>query len=122
MSEMKYKNFEDLPVWKDAFDVVKLVYEITFYNEIKNDFRLIDQLRGASVSIMNNVAEGFDSNSNKEFIRFLTFSSRSCSEVISMSYILKEIYSLQDQADKLYEKTLSCRKQIKGFIKYLNNK
>ena len=73
---MKYKNFEDLPVWKDAFDVVKLVYEITFYNEIKNDFRLIDQLRGASVSIMNNIAEGFDSNSNKEFIRFLTFSSR----------------------------------------------
>ena len=119
---MKYKNFEDLPVWKEAFDVVKLVYKITAIKEIKNDFRLIDQLRGAAVSIMNNIAEGFDSDSNNEFIRFLTFSSRSCSEVISMSYILKEVYNIKEQADRLREKTLSCRKQIKGFIKYLNNK
>lgn len=118
---MSYKNFEELPIWQEAFEIVKLVYEITSYDQIKNDSRIIDQLRGAAISIMNNIAEGFDSSSNKEFVRFLFFSSRSCSEIISMSYILKEIYDLKDVSDVLYSKTLSCRKQIKGFIKYLNN-
>ncbi len=80
------------------------------------------QLRGAAISIMNNIAEGFDSSSNKEFVRFLFFSSRSCSEIISMSYILKDIYNLKAISDELQTKTLSCRKQIKGFIKYLNSK
>lgn len=119
---MKYNNFEELPIWQDAFEVVKLVYTITKMESVKKDFRLVDQLRGASVSIMNNIAEGFDSSSNKEFIRFLSFSSRSSSEIISMSYILRDIYHLNDYADELYEKTLSCRKQIKGFMKYLNTK
>ena len=102
-----------------AFEIVKQVYVITKEEKIKSDFRLVDQFRGAAISIMNNIAEGFDSSSNKEFVRFLFYSSRSCSEVISMSYILKEIYNLQTESDDLYSKTLSCRKQIKGFIKYL---
>ena len=94
-------------------------YVITKEEKIKSDFRLVDQFRGAAISIMNNIAEGFDPSSNKEFVRFLFYSSRSCSEIISMSYILKEIYNLQTESDDLYSKTLSCRKQIKGFIKYL---
>ncbi len=119
---MSYKNFEELPIWQDAFEIVKLVYIISQDERIKNDFRLVDQLRGAAISIMNNIAEGFDSSSNKEFVRFLFFSSRSCSEIISMSYILKDIYNLKAISDELQTKTLSCRKQIKGFIKYLNSK
>jgi len=69
---------------------------------------------------MNNIAEGFDSSNNKEFITFLFYSSRSCSEVISMSYILKDVYELITESKELYNKTLSYCKQIKGFIKYSN--
>lgn len=116
---MNYKNFEELPIWQDAFEIVKLVYTITRYDKIAKDYRLVDQLRGASVSIMNNIAEGFDSSTNKEFIRFLFYSSRSCSEIMSMTYVLKDIYTIKNESKELYDNALSCRMQIKGFIKYL---
>lgn len=116
---MKYHNFEELPIWQDSFKIVKIVYAITNNKKLRIDSRLIDQLRGASVSIMNNIAEGFDAGSRNEFIRFLRYSTRSCSEIISMSYILKDIYHLNEESSELYQKSLSCRKQIKGFIKYL---
>ncbi len=70
---------------------------------------------------MNNIAEGFDSGNNSEFVRFLKYSQRSCSEIMSMSYILNDIYKLRVDSKKLYDSTLEERKQIKAFIKYLKN-
>ena len=68
---------------------------------------------------MNNIAEGFDSDSTKEFIRFLRYSQRSASEIMSMTYVLLDVYKLEKDSKALYTKTLEERKQIKGFIKYL---
>ena len=68
---------------------------------------------------MNNIAEGFDSDSNFEFVRFLRYSQRSTSEIMSMTYILKDVYKIKTEAAELYKKSLEERKQIKGFIKYL---
>ena len=68
---------------------------------------------------MNNIAEGFDSDSKNEFIRFLRYSQRSASEIMSMTYILKDVYKLMIEAEEIYQKVLEERKQLKGFIKYL---
>ena len=120
---MKYDNFEELPIWKLSREIVNLIYSLIKKNkELENDLRLKGQLIGAGISIMNNIAEGFDSDSNIEFIRFLRYSQRSSSEIMSMSYILKDVYGIKDKAVELYQKTLEERKQIKGFIKYLRGK
>ena len=119
---MKYNNFEDLPVWQNARSIVNQVYSIIGSNsKLEKDLRLTGQLIGASVSIMNNIAEGFDAGNNTEFVRFLKYSQRSCSEIMSMSYILNDVYKLEIESGKLYTDTLEERKQIKAFIKYLNN-
>lgn len=66
---------------------MKMIYEITNNNPFLKDYRLRDQIIGAGISIMNNIAEGFDSQSNIEFIRFLRYSRRSTSEVQNCLYI-----------------------------------
>jgi len=119
---MKYNNFEELPIWQKAREIVNLVYSLTNkYSELKKDRRLVDQLHGSSLSIMNNIAEGFDSDNNSEFSRFLKYSQRSASELMSMSYVLKDNYSEITESDDLYKMCLDERKQIKGFIKYLKS-
>lgn len=70
---------------------------------------------------MNNIAEGFDSDSKTEFIRFLRYSQRSASEIMSMTYILKDVYKLEIESEQLYNMALEERKQLKGFVKYLKS-
>lgn len=116
---MNYKNFEELPIWILARRIIKQIYDlINKYNDLNKDLRLKGQLIGAGISIMNNIAEGFDSGNNTEFIRFLNYSQRSASEIMSMSYVLKDVYKI-NEAGSLYKNLLEERKQIKGFIKYL---
>lgn len=117
---MKYQNFEELPIWIQARVIVNLVYSVTKRKEIMlKDQRLTDQIRSAAVSIMNNIAEGFDSGNKREFKRFLLFSQRSTSEVMSMSYLLNDLYKMENEAKEIYSLCLDQRKQIKGLIKYL---
>lgn len=118
---MKYKDFEELPVWQEARQLTKNVYELSS-KVLSRDFGLKDQLQRAAVSTMNNIAEGFDSSGNVEFIRFLTYSQRSCSEVMSMTYVLSDVYGCIEESKLLHKSALSLRKQIKGFIKYLKSK
>ena len=119
---MQYKNFEELPIWILAREIVNLIYKIINESgELKKDLRLKGQLIGAGISIMNNIAEGFDSDNNREFVRFLIYSQRSTSEIMSMTYVLKDVYGLISDAEELYQKCLEERKQIKGFIKYLRS-
>ena len=64
-----------------------MVYVCAKRAEVEKDFRLAGQITGASLSIMNNICEGFDAKSNPEFIRFLTYSRRSCSETQNCLYV-----------------------------------
>lgn len=117
---MKYQNFEELPIWIQARVIVNLVYSVTNRKEIMfKDQRFADQIRSAAVSIMNNIAEGFDSGNKRDFKRFLLFSQRSTSEVMSMSYLLNDLYKMEKEAKEIYSICLDQRKQIKGLIKYL---
>jgi four helix bundle protein len=76
----------------------------------------------AAGSVMDNIAEGFDDGSNREFIRFLGYAQRSCSEVQSQLYrSLDSKYITQAQFDKVYQMASECRKQIKAFRKYLRD-
>src|ERR1043166_8669134 len=81
------KNFEDLEIWKSARDLTKEIYRLTSEQRFSKDFRFRDQIRGASISIMSNVAEGFERGGNQEFIQFLYIAKGSCGEVRSQLYI-----------------------------------
>jgi four helix bundle protein len=71
---MKATTFEDLKVWKDAREFVKSIYELTSSGKFSKDFSLGNQIQRSAVSIMNNIAEGFERNNNREFIKFLKYS------------------------------------------------
>ena len=119
---MKYKKFEELPVWQQARELCRKVYRLSIETGLRKDFSLRDQIWRAAGSVMDNIAEGFDDGSSREFIRFLGYSQRSCSEIQSQLYRALDCgYINQGQFDTVYNLAGECRKQIKGFRKYLRN-
>lgn len=84
---MTVKCFEEINAWIEARKLTKRIYDITNETRFSKDFELKDQIRRAAVSIMANISEGFDSQSNEEFIRFLIYARRSSSEVQSHLYV-----------------------------------
>lgn len=80
------ENFEDLEIWKESRELSKYVRNLTNQVPFRNDFRFCSQINSASGSIMDNIAEGFERDGNKEFINFLYISKGSCGEVRSQAY------------------------------------
>jgi four helix bundle protein len=119
---MKIDRFEDLEAWKNARLLTKRVYAMVRESGANRDYRFRDQITAASVSVMNNIAEGFDSQSNNEFIRFLVYSRRSCSEVHNCLYVaLDQEYITSTEYDALSALTCQTRKLIDGFLRYLRS-
>ncbi|MDA8139192.1 MAG: four helix bundle protein [Desulfobacteraceae bacterium] len=119
---MTIKRFEDLECWQVARILTKEIYDQTRLSEFSKDFKLTDQICSASVSIMNNISEGFDAQSNKEFIRFLTYSRRSCSEVQNCLYVsLDQGYITLAVFKHCYEQCARVRQIIDGLIRYLKH-
>lgn len=88
---MKIERFEDLDCWQEARKLVNMVYEaIRNSKPFQSDYRLRDQSTGATISVMNNISEGWASQSNAEFINFLTYSRQSCAETQNCFYIALE--------------------------------
>jgi four helix bundle protein len=85
------KRFEDLAVWGKAKELSVAVYRVTAQGRFNRDFGLRDQMRRASVSVMSNVAEGFDRYSRAEFRHFLSIARGSASEVRSQLYLAREL-------------------------------
>ena len=111
---------EPLKCWQKARELTRTVYDYVKREGFSKDFRLSGQITGASISIMNNISEGFDSKSNKEFVRFLSYSRRSCSEVQNCLYIsLDQKYIIEDEFQKSYADCEEIRKIIDGLIRYL---
>ena len=93
---------------------------MTSTNEFKKDYGLKDQIQRAAVSIMNNIAEGFERNNNREFIMFLKYSKGSAGEVRSMLYVALDLgYISKDSFEKNYNRAINIITQISNFIKYL---
>jgi len=119
---LKYKRFEELPCWNKARELCQAVFELTSQGGFLKNFSLRDQILRAAGSVMDNIAEGFDDGSTRESIRFLGYAQRSCSEAQSQLYrALDSKYITHDQFDQVYEIASECRKQIKGFRKYLRD-
>jgi len=87
----KFERFEDIPIWQDSRVLVKEIYAVTRIGDDSKDFGLRDQIQRASVSIMTNVAEGFERRSTTEFIQFLNYAKASSGEVRSLLYASLDI-------------------------------
>ncbi len=119
---MKLERFEDIQGWQKARELAQMVYQVTSQGAFARDFGLRDQIREAAVSVMANIAEGFDAGSDAEFIRFLRYARRSASEVQSHLYIaLDRGYISSAQFDTLYETAAEAKRLIGGFIRYLQS-
>jgi four helix bundle protein len=98
---MKIQKFEDIIAWQKAQDLAVIIYK-SF--EKSKDFGFKDQIQRASVSISNNIAEGFDRMNDKEFVRFLYIAQASCSEVKSMLYLATRLNYLDEEKTKQLHK------------------
>jgi four helix bundle protein len=113
-------RFEDIDAWQDARELTKQVYACTASHAFSRDFGLRDQMQRAASSAMHNIAEGFDCGSDGEFVRFLRYAQRSCTEVQSELYVaLDQGYVTQPRFESLFEQASKTRSKIGGFIKYL---
>ncbi|MCH7398349.1 four helix bundle protein [Belliella sp. DSM 107340] len=83
---MVIKSFEDLEIWQKARELAKIVRDQATNQAFKNDFRFVSQINSAAGSVMDNIAEGFERDGNKEFIQFLYIAKGSCGEVRSQAY------------------------------------
>jgi four helix bundle protein len=118
----KIETFEDMEVWQQARGLVKHIYDLTSKDAFAKDFALRDQIRRASISVMSNIAEGFDRSSNKEFTYFLGVSKASAAEVRSQLYIAFDLNYLDAPTfQALKEKVMSVSRQLSAFMKYLNS-
>ncbi len=105
----KVTRFEDLIAWQKARLMTQRVYQITSDGLFVKDFSLRDQIRRAAVSVLSNIAEGFDRGSRAEFHQFLVIAKGSCAEVRSQLYVAldagylteNEFASLREQAEEL---------------------
>ena len=116
----KYERFEDLPVWQHAIEIGIRIYEMVDSEKMVKDYRAKDQLIGAAISISNNIAEGFEYNGNKQFIRYLEISKGSAGELRSQLFLMmnagkigKEVYEFN------YNDLVLFSSEVKGLIKYL---
>jgi four helix bundle protein len=117
---MKIERFEDIESWKKAKELTKCIYILTRRNEFKKDYGLKDQIQRACVSIIANIAEGFDSGSKKSFIVFMRYAYRSASEVQSLLYITFDCnYINKKEFDDSMMLTGDIKNLIGGFIQYL---
>ena len=116
----RIERFENIEAWKMARELTGQVYEITSTGRFARDFGLKDQMRRAAVSIMSNIAEGFERGGDKEFIHFLAIAKGSCGEVRAQLYVaLDQVYVTQEQWESAYNKAVEVSRLISGFIKYL---
>lgn len=115
-------RFEDLEIWQLSRILCNDIYEVIAGTNPKNNFRLSNQIDGSSGSIMDNIAEGFERNGNKEFVQFLSISKASCGETRSQLYrVLDRKFISEETFEILKEKTEILSKRIGAFINYLNN-
>jgi four helix bundle protein len=113
-------RFEEIEAWKTARQLTNVVYEAGNQTGFNRDFGLRDQIRRASVSVMSNIAEGFESRTDVQFINFLGMAKASAGEVRAQIYVaLDQHYISEEQFRNLYGLAETCARQIARFITYL---
>ena len=114
------QRFEDLIIWQKARILCQDIYRIINYELFSKDYKLKEQIRGSSGSVMDNIAEGFERNGNKEFIQFLFIAKGSCGETRSQLYrALDGKYVNETEFQELKTKTEHLSMSIMKFIQHL---
>ena len=114
-------KFEELDVWKLARSIVNDTYSLSKEGGFKQDYALRNQIRGSAISILSNIAEGFESGTDKQFARYLKIAKGSAGECRAQFYIAKDQrYISQNEFRNLKKKLMICSKKMAGLISYLN--
>lgn len=113
---MSLRKFEDILAWQEARNLVNQIYNLTSAGTFSKDFGLRDQICRAAVSVMANIAEGFDCDSNIELARFLGIARRSVVEVQSLLYVALDVkYITPEQSKICYEQASKTKALISAF-------
>ena len=116
----RIEKFEDIEAWKLARRATKLGYEVSLTERLCRDFALVNQIRRASISILSNIAEGFEREGNKEFLQFLSIAKGSCGEVRAQLYIAFDQNYIDEATFSSISETLKeTSRTISGLMKYL---
>jgi len=116
----KIKKFEDIESWKKARKLTNEIYKATSSGSFVRDFGLKDQIRRASISILSNIAEGFERGGDKEFLQFLAVAKGSSGETRAQLYVaLDQGYISPDQFEILFTMAAEVSQLIAGLMKYL---
>ena len=104
------EKFEDIEAWKSARELARCVYDLTRTEPFCRDFALCNQLRRALVSVVSNIAEGFERAGNKEFLQFLSVAKGSCGEVRAQLYIaFDQAYINEDEFRTVMERVVQTQ-------------
>jgi four helix bundle protein len=115
-----FKSFEEINAWQRGRDLTNLVYKVTAEGKFARDFALCDQMRRASISIMSNIAEGFERDGTKEFIQFLSVARGSAGEIRSQLYVaLDQHYLSEAMFEQLSSLALEIARMLSGLMQYL---
>jgi len=120
---MKVTKVEDFEIWKEAVDLVVLVYNLIKNTDLKRDFVLSEQIKKSVISIPSNIAEGFERNNNNEFKHFLNIAKGSIGELRTQVYIALRLELInKHQFDELNNKIIRLSSKISNLITYLRKK
>jgi four helix bundle protein len=118
----KIERFEDIQAWQEARSLTEKIYSVSSRGQWDRDYALKDQIRRAAVSIMSNIAEGFERRTDTEFAHFLSMAKASASEIKAQLYVaLDQGYIDRNRFDALYEQCDKVARYLGSFIRYLRN-
>ena len=116
----KIETFEDIKAWQKARQLNINIYKATTKDLFSRDFALRDQIRRSSISVLSNIAEGFERESKQEFIRFLSIAKASCGELRAQLYIAFDLkYISKEEFEAFLPSALEVSKMLGGFMTYL---
>ena len=113
MEKTPAKRFEDLIAWQKAREMTRAIYKATMAGGFERDFGLRDQIRRSAVSVMSNLAEGFERGGRPEFHQYLVIAKGSCAEVRSQLYVALDVgYIDEDELDRLMSQANNVAKYV----------
>jgi len=116
----KIRKFEDIESWKRVRKLANEIYNVTAVGRFTRDFGLRDQIRRASISILSNIAEGFERGGDKEFLQFLSVAKGSCGETRAQLYVaLDQAYISTAEFETLFQSATEVSQLISGLMRYL---
>ena len=117
-----FKSFEDIESWQHARRLANEIYVISGHGKFAKDFVLRDQMRRASISVLSNIAEGFERDGNAEFVQFLSVAKGSIGEIRAQTYVALDCqYIDQAQFERLQVRAKDISRKLAALMTYLRN-